>query len=283
MQPAKKKVASRTEEIRAAGYHRFRSRSCLVEQATVPVSFCPFGQARPRPHHPRIAYVMVADCMKRKAAHRGTLVLLTLLLSAVLLSGCVGTTGASTSDGLSATTASVSFGNVNTGTTVNRSVSISNAGVARLSVSNISISGAGFSVSGVPAGLTLTPGQAADLSVTFAPASAGSVTGRVTIADATSPDQLAIMVSGTGVTPTGHSVTLTWNASTSSVAGYRTYRATTAGGPYTSLNSSPNPQLQWKDSTVQAGTTYYYVVAAVAADTTESAYSNQASAAVPKP
>jgi hypothetical protein len=226
---------------------------------------------------------MVADCMKRKGAPRGALVLLTLLLSGVLLSGCVGTTGASTSDGLTAATANVSFGNVNTGATVTRSVNISNAGVARLSISNVSISGAGFSVSGVPAGLTLTPGQAVNLSVTFAPASAGSVTGKVTIADATSPDQLAIMLSGTGVTPSGHSVTLTWNASTSSVAGYRAYRATTAGGPYTSLNSSPNPQLQWKDSTVQAGTTYYYVVTAIDANSTESQFSNQTSAAIPKP
>jgi hypothetical protein len=226
---------------------------------------------------------MIPDHLKRKAAPRGALGLLTLLLSAVILSGCAGATGAGTTGGLTAATASISFGNVNTGTTVTRSVSITNAGAAGLSVSNVSISGAGFSVSGVPAGLTLTPGQAADLSVTFAPSSAGTVTGKVTVADATSPVPLAVALSGTGVTPSGHSVTLTWNASTSSVAGYRTYRATIAGGPYTSLNSSPNPQLQWKDSTVQAGTTYYYVVTAVDANSTESPFSNQASGAVPKP
>ena len=227
---------------------------------------------------------MGSDCPKTKAARRSELILLTLLLSVLVLSGCVGATGASAtaSDGLSATPGSISFGNVNTGTTSAHSVAVTNTGFAALSVSNVSISGAGFNVSGVPAGLTLTPGQTANLSVTFAPASAGAVAGKVTIADAGSPDPLAIMLSGTGVTPAGHSVTLTWNASTTSVAGYRAYRATTPGGPYMALNSAPSPQLQWKDSTVQAGTTYYYVVTAVAANSTESVYSNQASAAIPK-
>jgi len=111
----------------------------------------------------------------------------------------------------------------------------------------------------------------------------GNVTGKVTVAVNLLGAPLEIALSGTGVTPSTHSVTLTWNASTSSVAGYKAYRATTAGGPYASLNSTANPQLRWTDSTVQSGTTYYYVVTSVAADTVESTYSNQATAAIPKP
>ena len=66
-------------------------------------------------------------------------------------------------------------------------------------------------------------------------------------------------------------------------AGYRAYRSTASGGPYTSLNAAAVSQLRYTDSTVQSGSTYYYVVTSVAADTAESAYSNQASAAIPKP
>lgn len=220
-------------------------------------------------------------------AHIARATLLLLIFSAPLVFGCVGATGAngssSNSNGLTATPSAMSFGNVNTGGNSTQSVTISNTGIAPLSVSKVSISGAGFNASGVPAGLILTPGQTANLSVSFAPASAGSVTGGVTVTDATSPDPVAIVLSGTGVTATWHSVTLSWSASTSSVTGYRTYRATTAGGPYALQSSLSSSQLQWKDSSVQAGTTYYYAVTAVAANNAESAYSNQASAAVPKP
>ena len=162
-------------------------------------------------------------------------------------------------------------------------MTVTNVGAAPVSVGNVSISGAGFSVSGIPSGLTLAPGATASLGVTFAPSSAGAVTGKITVAEQGSANLLAISLSGNGITPSAHSVTLTWNPSTSSVAGYRAYRATSPGGPYTALNAAPTPQLRLTDSTVQSGTTYYYAVTAVAADSTESAYSNQATAAVPKP
>lgn len=239
---------------------------------------------------------MCSDCVGTKIGvncHCLPVSLLALTLVALFSSGCSGTTGpgristtgpgSSTISGLTATPSAISFGNVNTGTTSTQSVVLNNAGAAPLSVSKVSISGAGFNASGVPTGLTIAPGETATFSVTFAPSSTGSVAGNVTVTESTSPNPLAVTLSGTGVTPTGHSVTLTWNSSTSSVIGYRTYRGTTSSGPYSALNSSPISQLQWKDSTVQPGTTYYYVVTAVASNNTESTYSNQASAAIPKP
>lgn len=82
---------------------------------------------------------------------------------------------------------------------------------------------------------------------------------------------------------TQHSVSLTWTASTSSVSGYNIYRGTQAGGPYVQINSSLQVSTAYTDSTVQLGTTYYYVVTAVDSTGTESSYSNQASAAIPTP
>lgn len=79
-----------------------------------------------------------------------------------------------------------------------------------------------------------------------------------------------------------HSVALSWNASTSTVSGYNIYRSTLNGGSYLRVNSSLVPGLSYTDSTVQNGTTYYYVTTAVDSNTGfESIFSNQVSAVIP--
>jgi len=86
------------------------------------------------------------------------------------------------------------------------------------------------------------------------------------------------------VTGTGQpsSVLLTWLASPSpNVAGHNVYRGTNSGGPLTKLNSSLVAPTEFTDPTVEAGQTYYYAVTAVDTSGLESAYSNQAVAAVP--
>ena len=88
---------------------------------------------------------------------------------------------------------------------------------------------------------------------------------------------------GTCLTGTSHSATLSWAASTSTgIAGYKVYRATNSGGPYTLL-ASPGLVTTFVDSTVQAGQTYYYVTTAVDSSGNESGYSNQAQTVVPTP
>ena len=80
---------------------------------------------------------------------------------------------------------------------------------------------------------------------------------------------------------TGHRVTLTWDASTDTVAGYNVYRGATSGGPYTKQNSSVVTGLSYADTSVAAGTTYFYVARSVGTGGIESANSNQASDTVP--
>ncbi|HWF92114.1 MAG TPA: hypothetical protein VN684_07505, partial [Terriglobales bacterium] len=87
---------------------------------------------------------------------------------------------------------------------------------------------------------------------------------------------------GSGSTPS-HSVSLTWKASTSSVAGYNVYRGTKSGGPYAKLNSSVDTATLYTDNAVGTGTTYYYVTKAVNSAGTESAASNEVKAIVPTP
>lgn len=86
-----------------------------------------------------------------------------------------------------------------------------------------------------------------------------------------------------GTTPTTHSVTLNWNASTSAVVGYNIYRATQSGGPYTKVNSSLVRATNYTDTTVQAGCTYFYAVTASDGQGHESEFSNKIQAMVPSP
>jgi hypothetical protein len=88
----------------------------------------------------------------------------------------------------------------------------------------------------------------------------------------------------TGTTTSPHSVTLSWMASTSSgVVGYNVYRGSVMSGPYTKVTSSLVASLDYTDSTVLAGQTYYYVATAVDGSGNESTYSVDVKAVVPTP
>jgi uncharacterized repeat protein (TIGR03803 family) len=78
-----------------------------------------------------------------------------------------------------------------------------------------------------------------------------------------------------------HTVNLTWDASTSQIIGYNIYRATSAKGPYTKLNSTVNVPTSYSDMTPQGGKTYFYAATSVAQDGTESKYSNLGKATIP--
>ncbi len=75
-------------------------------------------------------------------------------------------------------------------------------------------------------------------------------------------------------------IDLSWVAGTGTITGYNIFRGTTVGGESTTpLNSSPlsSSATSFQDTTVTAGTTYFYVVKAVDS-TVSSASSNEATA-----
>jgi len=188
-------------------------------------------------------------------------------------------TGVAATYQLSASPTSLSFGNVSLNTSSQLTTTLTNTGNSNVTISGVSVSGAGFSASGVSNGLVLQPTQTATLTVTFDPTAAGAVSGAgVTVTSNAAP--LPISLSGTGVS---YSVLVTWSASTSSdVTGYYAYRSTTDGSGYVKLNpSSPTSSLQFTDTSVQAGVTYYYVVTAVNSSDVESADSTPATASIP--
>jgi hypothetical protein len=80
-----------------------------------------------------------------------------------------------------------------------------------------------------------------------------------------------------------HVVALNWTPSTSAnVSGYKIYRGTTSGGPYT-LVQSLGATASYTDNTALSGQTYYYVLTAVDSTGAESSYSNQTQAVIPVP
>jgi ribosomal protein L6P/L9E len=182
---------------------------------------------------------------------------------------------------LTASPSSLNFGNVNIGSNGSLNLILTNSGNSTVTISNVAISGPGFNVSG-SSGSILSPAQSTTLNVTFAPAATGSVTGSVTITSNAANSPASVGLSGMGVQPVTHSVTLGWIASsTPGVTGYNVYHATTSGGYTTPSNPTPISGTQFTDSTVQPGQTYYFVVNAIDAAGVESPYSNEVSGTIP--
>jgi len=195
----------------------------------------------------------------------------------VALSG----TGIAPTRTLSFGTTSVAFGNVTTGFSAAQNINVTNTGNSSVTISQISLSGAAFTLSGATTPVTLTTAQSMTLGVTFAPTAAASDTGSISVASNATGSPASIALSGTGVPPVSHSVTLSWVASTSTVSGYNVYRSTVNGSGYAKLNSSLVAPLTYQDNSVESGATYYYVVTAVDSSGDESSYSNQATAVIP--
>jgi hypothetical protein len=176
---------------------------------------------------------------------------------------------------------SLSFGNVTTGTSsAPQSVTITNTGNANVTISQVSAS-ANYSATGGSTPVTLSPAQNLILTAHFSPTSTGPISGNISIVSNATGSPASVPLSGTGVAPIQHSVALTWNASTSTVSGYNVYRSTVSGAAYIKLNSSLVSGLAYTDSSVQNGTTYFYVTTAVDSGGKESTYSNEVSAVIP--
>jgi fibronectin type 3 domain-containing protein len=180
---------------------------------------------------------------------------------------------------LSISPSSINLGNVPLGSSSTQSLVLSNTTTTNVTISQANVAGREFSISGLSMPFTLAAGQNSTFSVAFTPSGAGPVTGSVSLVSNATNSPTTAALSGTGI----HNVDLSWQASTSIVAGYNVYRGTESGGPYTKLNSSLISGTTYIDMTVQIGQTYYYVATAVDSNNNESTYSTQASAVVPSP
>ncbi len=186
-------------------------------------------------------------------------------------------TGASGSGQLTVAPASMSFGNVDIGSSTTQASTITANG-GSVTISSASSSSSQFSLSGLSLPMTLNSGQSASINIAFAPTTSGAASATLTFTTSTSTKSTEAL-SGTGVS-TQYSVSLSWNASTSSVTGYNVYRGLTSGS-YTKINSTLDPSTTYTDNSVAAGTTYYYAATAVNSSGQESSYSSPIQVSVP--
>ncbi len=190
-------------------------------------------------------------------------------------------TGTVSTQLLSASPASLSFGNVTDGSASQLSDTLTNTGTSSVIISSVSASGTGFSLTSSTSSVTLAPGQSVTVTAQFAPVNPGSDTGTLTIVSTATNSPTSVALSGSGVAAVNHSVTLGWTPSTSPVVGYNIYRETQSSGQYVMLNAAPIAATSFTDSAVTAGQTYSYFVKSVDSSGNLSVQSNIVTATVP--
>ncbi len=195
------------------------------------------------------------------------------------------TGGTLTGSQLGVSPGTLNFGTVNVGTTKTLTGTLS-AAASDITVNSASWNGQGYAISGITFPLTVPAGKNVSYTVTFTPAASGSVSGGVIFVSnaSNSPSTQTFKGSGGVVAQASvHSVDLSWDPSTSAVVGYNLYRGTKSGGPYSRINGGIQPGPTFTDSSVNSGSTYYYVATSVDENSTESAFSDQVAAVVPNP
>ncbi len=214
-------------------------------------------------------------------ATTGTLTLASDAAATPTLKVALSGTGVGQTRLLSANPNSVGFGTVTVKSTANHTIVLTNNGNASLSISKVAVSGAGFSESGLGVPLSLAAGQSTSFATYFDPATAGALSGTVSITSNATNSPTTIALAGSGTTAVTHSVMLSWTHSTTTVAGYNVYVASQSAGPFTRVNSALIASTAYTDTSVVSGRTYYFVTTAVDSSGMESTYSNQVSAVIP--
>jgi hypothetical protein len=232
---------------------------------------------------------LIIVCMERTHSSRsGVFGTVVALGCALVLAGCAGVSAGSntqppppTTGALAVSPSTLNFGSVPVGNSSSLAGTLS-ASTADVTVSSASWIGSGYSVSGITFPTSVAAGQSAQFTVTFTPPATGSSQGSISFFSNASDASLKQTFSGAGTQTTSpHTVSLTWDPSTSTVAGYNLYRGTRSGGPYSKMNSTLLSGTSFDDSGVQSGRNYFYVSTAVDASSNESAFSNEATAAIP--
>jgi len=225
--------------------------------------------------------------MRSALARKPLRVLFATFLAGVLATSCGGgyTTSAASNPQPAAAQLSVSpsamnFGSMLVGNSQHQTGTLKAAG-SSIKVSSASWSGSGYSLSGITFPTTIPAGSSVPFTVTFTPQASGSATGQISFLSNAPGSPTVVKLNGSASLSTQHSVDLSWNASSSQVAGYNVYRGVQSGGPYTKLNSALIGGVSFTDGSVQSGATYYYAATSVDSSNVESGYSNVATATIP--
>lgn len=110
-------------------------------------------------------------------------------------------TGTGTQASLTANPSTYNFGSVLVGNNATEVITLTNSGTASVTISAASASGTGFSMTGLTVPVTINAGGNTTFTAQFAPTTAGSATGSVSISSNAPGSPLAISLNGTGTQP----------------------------------------------------------------------------------
>jgi hypothetical protein len=118
----------------------------------------------------------------------------------VSLTGTPLSTASTTPGQLVANPGSLGFATIQVGSSQTQSATLTNSGGSSVTIAQAIVTGAGFSLSDLTLPLTLTAGQSVTFRVAFAPLSAGSASGGISVSSDALTPALAISLAGTGAT-----------------------------------------------------------------------------------
>ena len=118
--------------------------------------------------------------------------------------------GTSTSTpGYLSSPSTMNLGSVNVGSTVTKTLTVSNTGGSSLNISGATVSGVGYLASGMNFPYTLAAGSSANLSVSFTPATSGTVNATLYVASDASDPSVAVALTGSGTSVTSGTLGVT--------------------------------------------------------------------------
>ncbi len=163
--------------------------------------------------------------------------------------------------------ASWDAGSVLVGSQNTTSITITNTSSLMVTVNSLSVYGdSAFFSCCVTLPKAIPPHGIMTFGVKFLPTTVGSASATLTIIS-TATNKPTVVLGGTGLE---HLVSLTWGASSSTTDQcwqnftYLVYVSSTPEGPYMLITGSNTQNLYYTDTNVVSGSTYYYVVAAMA-------------------
>jgi len=181
---------------------------------------------------------------------------------------------------LSMTPSHLSFGSVTVGATATVTGRLL-AGATDVTIYSAGITSPEFALSGISFPLTIPAGHSKPYQVTFNPSSSGEASGVIAFQSSSAHLSTEQALLGTGMPRASHSVNLSWNTSGAGVVGYNIYRGASSSGPYSKINSAPDPNTSFLDTSVLGGRTYFYVTTAIGSDGKQSAFSNWIQVVIP--
>jgi hypothetical protein len=150
------------------------------------------------------AVTPVLRVIANRAANVASKLAMTLALFGMLASsGCIGFSGnppGTSKAGLHLTPNAIDFGSVGVGSNASQPVIVANRGTAKVTLTNISATGSEFSITGFSGTTILQPGQTMKLTAAFAPTSAGSQSGNISVTTAAQGPAIMATLTGKGAT-----------------------------------------------------------------------------------